>query len=51
MKKKITYEYRLEMNGHQQGTSVYEKDYPKYRYHMWNRIIEKVHMNFRAIAV
>lgn len=29
---------------------VYKKDYPKYKYHQWDKIIEKVHLNFSACA-
>ena len=30
--------------------SVYKKDYPKYKYHRWDKIIEKVHLNFTGCA-
>ena len=28
--------------------SIYKKDYPKYKYHRWDRIIEIIHLNFRG---
>lgn len=30
--------------------SIYKKDYPKYKYYQWDKIVEIVHKNFTSCA-